>query len=134
MPTTTVHWVRDKQFVGIDANNHVVVMSGDDPAQGVRPSQLLLIGLAACTAYDVLDIMTKKRMNLGSLEIIASGENDPEPPWPFRSIHLKYRLSGKNLTEKAVSQAIDLSQEKYCSVAATVRGVAKITTEYEILP
>jgi putative redox protein len=108
-------------------------MSGDDPAQGVRPSQMLLIGLAACTAYDVLDIMTKKRQPLTSLEIIASGENDPEPPWPYKTIHLKYRLSGENLTEKAVAQAIELSQQKYCSVAATVRGVAEITTEFEIL-
>lgn len=134
MPTTTVHWVRDKQFVGIDANNHAVVMSGDDPAQGVRPSQMLLIGLAACTGYDVLDIMAKKRMPLSLLEITASGENDPEPPWPFRTIHLMYRVRGENLTRKAIAQAIALSQEKYCSVAATVRGVAEISTEFEILP
>ncbi|MCG6895164.1 MAG: OsmC family protein [Desulfobacteraceae bacterium] len=134
MPTTTVRWVQDKQFVGIDSDNHTVVMSGDKPARGVKPSQMLLIGLAACTAYDVLEIMEKKRKPLTYLEIIASGENDPEPPWPYRSIHLKYFVSGDNLTEKAVSQAIQLSQEKYCSVAATVRGVAEVSTEFEILP
>jgi putative redox protein len=134
MPTTTVHWVQDKQFVGIDADNHTVVMSGDKPARGVKPSQMLLIGLAACTAYDVLEIMEKKRKPLRYLEIVASGENDPDPPWPYRTIHLKYRVSGENLTEKAISQAIELSQEKYCSVAATVRGVAEITTEFEFVP
>lgn len=134
MPTATVHWVREKQFVGIDANHHAVVMSGDDPTQGVRRSQMQLIGLAACTGYDVLDIMAKKRTPLNLLEITACGSNDPEPPWPFRTIHLRYRMRGENLKEKAIVQAIALSQEKYCSVAAMVRGVAEITTEYEILP
>lgn len=66
------------------------------------------------------------------MEVTASGEQDPEPPWPYRKIHLKYNLSGEGLTEKAVEQAIHLSQEKYCSVAATVRGVARISTEYQI--
>ena len=68
------------------------------------------------------------------LEIIATGEHDPEAPWPYRTIHMKFLLSGKDLTSKAVEQAIDLSEKKYCSVSATVRGVAKITTEYEIIP
>ena len=64
---------------------------------------------------------------------VDTGEQDDDPPWAYRKIHLKYRLGGKDLTEKAVEQAIQLSEEKYCSVAATVRGVAEITTEYEIL-
>ncbi len=133
MPITTVRWVTGKQFVGTDARNHSVVLSGDNPATGVSPSQMLLIGLSACTAYDVLDIMIKKRKPLTLLEIIANGEQDPEPPWAYRRIHLKYRVSGKDLTESALAQAVQLSQEKYCSVAATVRGVAEITTEIEIL-
>jgi putative redox protein len=82
---------------------------------------------------DVVEILTKKRKPLNFLEIITTGENDSDPPWAFRKIHVKYRLGGKNLTAKAVEQAIQLSEEKYCSVAATVRGVAEITTEYEIL-
>jgi putative redox protein len=110
------------------------VLSGDDQAKGVSPSQMLLIGLSACTAYDVLDIMIKKRKPLTMLEIQAEGEQDPEPPWAYRRIKLKYRVGGKDITEKAVSQAIQLSQERYCSVAATVRGVAEITTEFEIMP
>jgi putative redox protein len=133
MPTTTVRWVTGKQFVGTDARNHSVVLSGDDPAKGVSPSQMLLIGLSACTAYDVLDIMTKKRKPLTLLEVIATGEQDPEPPWAYRRIVLKYRVSGQNLTETALQQAVQLSQEKYCSVAATVRGVAEIVTELEIV-
>ncbi len=133
MPTTTVRWVTGKQFVGTDANNHSVVLSGDDPSQGVNPSQMLLIGLSACTAYDVLDIMVKKRKPLTMLEINANGERDPKPPWAYQRIHLRYRVSGRDLTEKALSQAIQLSQEKFCSVAATVRGVAEITTDFEIV-
>ena len=133
MPTTTVRWVTAKQFVGTDANNHSTVLSGGDPSTGVSPSQMLLIGLSACTAYDVLDIMIKKRKPLSLLEVIATGDQDPEPPWAYRRINLKYRVSGKDLTEKAIAQAIQLSLEKYCSVAATVRGVAEITTEFEIL-
>jgi putative redox protein len=134
MPTTTVKWVAGKQFVGMDSNRHALVLSGEDPASGVRPSEMLLIALSACTAYDVVDIMEKKRKPLSFLEVIATGERDPDPPWPYRSIHLKYRLRGPELTEKAVAQAIELSEEKYCSVAATIRGVARISTEFEILP
>lgn len=133
MPTTTVRWVTDKQFVGTDDNNHSVVLSGSKTAGGVKPSQMLLIGLSACTAYDVLDIMEKKRKPLTLLEVIATGDQDSDPPWTFRHIHLMFRIRGDQLTEKAVKQAIDLSQEKYCSVAATVRGVAEISTDFEIV-
>ena len=133
MPVTTVRWVNGKQFVGTDSRNQSIVLSGDDPARGVSPSQVLLIGLSACTAYDVLSIMEKKRKPLTLLEVIANGEQDENPPWAYHHIHLKFVVSGENLTEKAITQAIDLSQEKFCSVAATVRGVSKITTEFEII-
>jgi putative redox protein len=134
MPTTTVRWVTGKQFVGTDERNHTVVLSGDDPATGVSPSQMLLIGLSACTAYDVVDILAKKRKPLTMLEVTATGEQDADPPWAYKRICLRYRLSGKELTDQAVTQAISLSQDKYCSVAATVRGVADIRYEYEIVP
>jgi putative redox protein len=133
MPVTTVRWVTGKQFVGTDDRNHSVVLSGDHPARGVSPSQMLLIGLSACTAYDVLEIMIKKRKQLTLLEIIANGEQDSEPPWAYRKIHLKYRMGGSGLTEKALAQAVQLSLEKYCSVAATVRGIAALSTEIEIV-
>jgi putative redox protein len=133
MPTTTVHWVSDKQFVGTDSRNQSMVLSADDPAKGVSPSQVLLIGLSACTAYDVLSIMAKKRKPLDRLEVVATGEQNERPPWAYHHIHLKFIVGGKHVTEKAVSQAIKLSHEKFCSVAATVRGVAEITTEFEIV-
>lgn len=133
MPTTSVRWVTGKQFVGSDSNHHSVVLSGEDPANGVRPSEMLLIALSACTAYDVVDILEKKRKPVTHLEVIADGQRAEKAPWAYRRIHLTYRLGGKDLTEKAVAQAISLSEEKYCSVAATVRGVAEIVTSFEIL-
>ncbi len=133
MPTATVRWVDAMQFVGMDSGGHSVVLSGDDQQSGVRPSEMLLVALASCTAVDVVEIMTKKRKPLSALEIVISGERDPDPPWPYRRIDVNYRLSGEGLTEKAVSQAIQLSSEKYCSVAATVRGVAEIRTQFEII-
>ncbi|MGD9211265.1 MAG: OsmC family protein [Desulfobacteraceae bacterium] len=133
MPTTSVKWVTGKQFVGSDSNHHSVVLSGEEPANGVRPSEMLLIALSACTAYDVVDILEKKRKPLSHLEVIADGKRAEKAPWAYHSIHLTYRLKGKGLTEKAVAQAISLSEQKYCSVAATVRGVAEITTSFEIL-
>ena len=132
MATTTVRWLNEKNFVGIDSGGHSVVLSGQKNSIGVSPSQMLLVALTACSSVDVVEILKKKRKKLTLLEVTASGEQDPEPPWAYRKIHIKYRLGGEGLTDKAVEQAINLSQEKYCSVAATVRGVAQITTEYEI--
>jgi putative redox protein len=133
MGTTTVKWIDGKKFIGIDSTNHSVVLSTSDEGIGIKPSELLLIAVAACSAVDVVEILTKKRMPLTYLEISTSGEQDPEPPWTFRKIHLHFCIDGENLTEKAVAQAIQLSEEKYCSVAATIRATAQITTDFEIL-
>jgi putative redox protein len=133
MATASVRWLNDMNFVGVDSTGHSVVLSGQKNGIGVSPSQMLLVALAACSAVDVVGILEKKRKKLNLLEVTATGEQDPEPPWAYRKIHVKYRLGGTNLTSKAVEQAIGLSQEKYCSVAATLRGVAQIITEYEIL-
>jgi len=133
MGTTTVKWISGKQFIGIDSTQHSVVLSTPDEGVGIKPSELLLLALASCTAVDVVEILSKKRMPLDHLEIQCAGEQDQDPPWTFRKIHLRYTVGGKNLTEKALAQAIQLSEEKYCSVAATLRATAEITTEFEIL-
>lgn len=134
MGTATVKWIEGKQFIGIDSTNHSVVLSTPDEGIGIKPSDLLLIAVASCTAVDVVEILAKKRTPLTYLEISSSGEQDQDPPWTFRKIHLHFKIKGKNLTEKAVEQAIQLSEEKYCSVAATIRPSAQITTDFEILP
>ncbi len=133
MGTATVKWIGGKQFVGIDSTCHSVVLSTPDEGVGIKPSELLLIAVASCSAVDVVEILTKKRMPLSFMEISSSGEQEQDAPWTFRKIHLHFRLAGKNLTEKAAEQAIQLSEEKYCSVAATVRATAEITTDFEIL-
>lgn len=134
MPTATVKWVDGLQFVGTDEGGHSVVLSGDDRQEGVRPSEMLLVALASCSAVDVVEIMKKKRKPLSKLDIVISGERDPDPPWPYRKIKVDYTARGRGLTQKALGQAIQLSTEKYCSVAATVGGVADIQTDFTILP
>lgn len=133
MSSATVRWIGGKQFVGTDSTKHSVVLSTPDEGVGMKPSELLLVALASCTAVDVVDILAKKRTPLDSLEISAEAEQDPNPPWTFQKIHLTYRLKGVDLTEKNVAQAIELSEEKYCSVASTLRGKAEITWSFEIL-
>lgn len=133
MATSTVRWIGGKQFLGVDSTHHAVVISTPDENVGMKPTELMLSALASCTAMDVVEILQKKRLALTGLEIEVNGEQDPENPWPFRKIHLLYRLHGANLDARSVEQAIRLSEEKYCSVAATLRGVAEITYSYEIL-
>lgn len=130
---TTVRWIDETHFVGIDSGRHAVVLSGQSEAIGAKPSELLLIALAACSAVDVVEILRKKRIALRFFEVRTEAERDPEPPWPYRRIELLYRLAGRGLTAKAAEQAIRLSQEKYCSVAATVRGVAELGWRLELL-
>ena len=130
-----VKWTGNKQFIGTDSGKHSIVISSHDEANntGMSPSQLLLLALASCSAYDVVGILLKKRLQLDDLHIKVTSEQEPDPPWTYRQIHLKYVLSGPNLTDKAVEQAIALSLNKYCSVAATVSGKAEVTHEFEIL-
>jgi putative redox protein len=130
-----VTWVQKRQFVGTDDSNHSVVMSSQDEENGtgLSPSQLLLVGLGGCTSYDVVGILEKKRQRLTGLEVTVTGEQEPDPPWTYRKIHIHYELRGKELSEKAVQSAIKISEEKYCSVAATVREAAEVTYDYTIV-
>ena len=133
--TARVKWVEKKQFVGTDSSKHSVVMSSQDAENGtgMSPSQLLLVALGGCTAYDVVNILEKKRQRLTGLEITVTGEQEPDPPWTYRKIHIHYALQGKGLQERAVRKAIEISEQRYCSVAATLRGAAEITYDYAII-
>lgn len=133
MPQATVKWLQGVQFVGIDSTQHAVVLSPPNAQSiGVKPSDMLLVALAACSAVDVVEILEKKRLTLTSLEIRVTAEQEPEAPWTFRKFHLHYQLQGADLTSAGVEQAIRLSQEKYCSVAATLRSAATITWDYQL--
>jgi putative redox protein len=131
MAHVNVKWLQGRQFVGIDSSKHAIVVSSQDEANGVgmRPNELLLIALATCVCVDVVEVIGKKRMQLHSLDVSVDGQQEQDPPWPFRKIHLVFHLRGEGLTPKAVEETISMIEEKYCSVSATVRGVAEVTWE-----
>ncbi|MGB3903912.1 MAG: OsmC family protein [Anaerolineae bacterium] len=135
MAQAKVKWIGEGEFVGTDSAKHSLIMSSQDEenATGLKPSELLLIALAGCTGLDVVSILKKRRQNLTGLEISVTGEQDPDPPWAFREIRLEYALRGTELSEPAIERAIKLSEEKYCSVGATVSGVAEVTSSFTIV-
>jgi putative redox protein len=133
MANANVKWIGGKRFVGIDSTNHSVVLSTAAEGVGMKPSELLIVGLASCTSVDVVEILEKRKVDLRGLEVSVSAEQEKDPPWTFRKIHLVYRITGSGIKQKDAELAIQLSQDKYCSVAATLRGAAEITWEYEIV-
>ena len=135
MAHAKVTWFGGKQFVGVDSSKHSVVMSTQDEANGtgMKPSEMLLVALAGCTAVDVVQILEKKRQDLRGLEINVKGEQEQNPPWTFRHIHLEYVVSGRGIKDKAVVDAIRISGEKFCSVEATISAVAEVTTSYRVV-
>ena len=131
---TVLRWIPGgNRFVSTDSTGHSVVLATPNENTGMKPSELILSALAGCASVDVVDILAKKRTPLTHLEVQVSAEQDADPPWTFRKIYVKFLVKGEGLTEKNVEQAIELSEEKYCSVAATLRGKAEIITSFEIL-
>jgi len=136
MASAKVIWLEKGQFVGVDSSKHSVVLStrDEDNDTGMSPSELMLVAAASCSAVDVVRILEKKKMKLTRLEVQVEGEKAKDPPWAYEHIHMTYLVEGEGLTEKAVEQAIHLSEEKYCSVAASLRENVDITTDYDIQP
>ncbi len=133
MSQVKVKWVQGKQFVGTDSTGHSLVMSSSEEGTGLKPSDLLLLGLGGCTGVDVISILEKQRQKVTDLEVMITGEQDPDPPWTFRRIEIEYLLRGEGLKEEAVRRAIQLSEEKYCSVGATISGVAEMASSFQIV-
>jgi len=133
MGEAQITWVQNEQFIGTDSTNHSIVLSTAKDGTGSKPSDMLLVALGACSGVDVVGILVKKRQNFTGLQIEVSGQQDTDPPWTFRKLHIEYIVRGKGISEKAVQQAIELSEDKYCSVAATLRGVAEITSSFQIV-
>jgi putative redox protein len=134
MQTATIQWTGGEEFVATMPSGHKVPFDADrkhNAAPG--PMEMLLGALGACTSVDVILILAKKRQKLASLDVTISGERASEPPAVWTKIEMVYTLSGQ-LDEKAVRDAIELSQTKYCSVAAMLRKTAAITYRFEILP
>lgn len=116
----TTHRLTGHRFLGINEQGDKVMMDGDQPASGMRPMELLLAALAGCTAYDVVDIMEKKRQPLTSYRVETVGERAEEHPKRYLSIAVTHYGSGPNVTYEALKRAAELSHEKYCSVSASL--------------
>ncbi len=129
MLTARATWKDKQYFDGIAGSGHSVVVDGDRQ-NGNSPVELVLIGLCGCTGYDVVSILRKKREPFTTVEVSAQAERAALPPTVFTEIRLTYKVGGK-VSHKAVEDAVRLSEEKYCSVAAMLRKTAKITYEIE---
>ncbi len=124
------------QFVGEASSGHAIVMDGDHEFggsdTGIRPSELLLVGIGGCSGMDVISILRKKKQDVTGFEILIDGNKADSHPKKFTDMTIKYIVKGKNLSEEAVKRAVQLSMDKYCSVKATLEGVAKINFTVEI--
>lgn len=130
MANASIKWTGERTFIGTDSSNHSVVLGGTKKEMiGMKASELLLVALATCSSYDVVSILEKRKINLKKLEVFVEAEQESDPPWTFRKIHLKYVMGGEGLERSDAEKAIELSEGKYCSVAATVKGKAEITWE-----
>jgi len=133
MQSASVKWIGEEKFSATGPSGHTVAVDSDrqtNTAPG--PMELVLIALGACTATDVVAVLKKKRQKLESLEVVCSGERAAQPPTVWTKLEIVYRLRG-DLDDAAVKRAIELSEDKYCSVAAMLKKTAKITWRYEIL-
>jgi len=134
-----ITWIKDMRFIASgDSNCGVVVDFPEEGREGERigpvPMELMLIGIGACTASDVVWILRKQRVQLQKLELHLQAERAPTDPKMFTKIHIEYLVAGKGLKEKAVATAIRLSHEKYCSATnSVVRGGATITASHRIV-
>jgi putative redox protein len=134
MRTATVKWVGGEQYLATMPSGQAVVIDADrEHNSAPGPMDMLLGALGACSSVDVVSVLAKKRNKLVSLEIVISGERAKDPPSVWTKIDMVYKLTGE-LDEKAVRDAIELSQTKYCSVAAMLRKTAEINYRFEILP
>jgi putative redox protein len=127
-----VTWIEDRRFLGRAASGHGLVLDGSAKKLGPSPMELLLIGMAGCTAYDVLSILEKKRQVVSGLEVTARAERAKEPPRVFTAIEVHYVVRGRGIKPKAVEDAIRLSEEKYCSASVMLGQTARIESSYRI--
>lgn len=133
MQTARVKWAGAERFAAVTPSGHKVPFDSDrDSNTAPGPMEMLLAALGACTATDIVIILGKKRQPLESLEVEVSGERAAEPPKVWTKLEIVYRLRGR-LDEKAVADAIRLSESKYCSVSAMLQKTAQVTTRYEIV-
>ncbi|MBE0682360.1 MAG: OsmC family protein [Anaerolineales bacterium] len=132
MATKQVHltWNPEQQFILQDNENHQIILN---KPKGVSPSDLLPMALIGCTSYDVVEILKKQRQGVEQLNVTAEALQDETPPWRFRKIHIRYQAIGRGIDIEKLKQAIRISEEKYCSVYATLKDALEITHEAEVV-
>jgi putative redox protein len=130
----TVRYAGDDLFVGTAPTGSVQLMDAKgDRHAAMTPLEMLLVAVAGCTAFDVESILKKKRRDVAEYKVEITGIRADDHPRRFISFHIHHIVHGRGISEKALADAIELSDTKYCSVAATVRPTATITTSYEII-
>lgn len=133
----SVKWVDGAMMVGESGSGHAVVMDGPEQFGGrnlgIRPMEMLLIGMGGCTEFDVLMILKKSRQNIQDCCVEVSAERAETDPKVFTRIHAHFRISGYGLNPKMVDRAVKLSAEKYCSASIMLGASAKITHDYSII-
>ncbi len=127
----TVNWDGDLSFTGTTDSGYRTVMDGDGNA--ISPMESVLVAAGACSSVDVVEILKKGRFALAECRCELDATRADEPPRVFTKLHAHYVVSGEGLTEKAVSRAVDLSAEKYCSVMLMLQGKVDISTSFEII-
>ena len=130
----TIHFAQNDFFVGITPSGHAQTIETDSQRHSAAtPMELLLLALGGCTGVDVISILRKKRQQITDYRIEVSGERREEHPRAYTRLFVKHIVRGRGVSKDAVERAIELSDKKYCSVAATLRGTAEIVTSYEII-
>jgi len=129
----TVHYGGNDFFIGISPGGHAQLMETSDRNAAATPIELLLVALGGCTGSDIVDILRKKREQITDYRIELHGERRTDFPRSFKKIRLRHIIKGHNLSEAAVKHAVELSESKYCSVAATLRPTVEISVTFEIL-
>jgi putative redox protein len=129
----TAAWNSDSTFIGQNAAGGAVQMGSLDGKPGFSPMHLLLIAVAGCTGMDIASILQKKRLALSDLQVQVRGKRARDYPMIWTDIHITYLVWGEAIQPKDVEQAIQLSEDKYCSVGLMLGKVARITSEYQIL-
>jgi putative redox protein len=125
-------WQGEAAFIGRNSSGGTVQMGKLDHRPGVSPMELILVGLAGCTGVDVVDILCKMRQPLNACKVQVRGKRAEDYPKIYKQIEITYLLWGDGLDPKAVERAIQLSEEKYCSVSAMLQSVADISSTYQI--
>ena len=133
---TNLTWAGGAAFIGASENGRTIVIDGPPEGGGrdlgPRPMETLLLGMGACTAYDVLSILKKTRRQISDCKIEISSKRAGDHPKVFTEIHVHFIITGDNLKDTQVERAINLSAEKYCSASIMLGKTAKITHTYEI--